>query len=89
MTAPGEVVELRILNVVDNPQYPAYNLAGYFDADRNYIKIYACDQSEYSDLLKFVHQKEDAVARAEARANDAARKAAKDARSAVMRTAKV
>lgn len=63
--------------------------AGYFDADRNYIKLYICDQSEYSDLMKFCHQKEEQVARVEERATAAARKAAKDARSAVMSRTKV
>jgi hypothetical protein len=28
---PGIVVELRILNVVDNPKYPAFTISGYFD----------------------------------------------------------
>jgi hypothetical protein len=30
---PGKVVELRILNVVDNPKYPAFTISGYFDHD--------------------------------------------------------
>jgi hypothetical protein len=30
---PGMVVELRILNVVDNPKYPAFTVFGYFDHD--------------------------------------------------------
>jgi hypothetical protein len=30
---PDMVVELRILNVVDNPRYPAFTLSGYFDHD--------------------------------------------------------
>ena len=28
---PGMVVELRILNVVDNPKYPGFIVTGYFD----------------------------------------------------------
>jgi hypothetical protein len=30
---PGDVVELRILNIVDNPKYPAFTESGYFDFD--------------------------------------------------------
>ena len=30
---PGEVHELRILDCVDNPQYPPFTMFGYFDSD--------------------------------------------------------
>jgi hypothetical protein len=30
---PGDVVELRALNCVDNPKYGAFTVAGFFDAD--------------------------------------------------------
>ena len=30
---PGEVYELRILDCVDNPQYPPFTMFGYFDSD--------------------------------------------------------
>ena len=30
---PGDVVELRILKCVDNPKYPDFTVAGYFDYD--------------------------------------------------------
>lgn len=33
VTAPGEVIELRILKAVDNPKYGAFTLSGYFDFD--------------------------------------------------------
>lgn len=56
--------------------------AGYYDADRTYIKIYGCDQSEFGDLLKAVREKEDAIARAEEKAEKAARQALIDSRSA-------
>ena len=29
----GEVYELRILDCVDNPQYPPFTMVGYFDSD--------------------------------------------------------
>lgn len=59
--------------------------ASFLDADRERVKLYACDQSEYSDLLKLVHQKEEAIEMMEVRAERAARQAAKDARSASYR----
>ena len=59
--------------------------AGYYDADREFIKVYSCDQSEFPKLLEMVKGKEDAIAAAEERAEKAARQAAKDARSRVMR----
>lgn len=57
--------------------------AFYFDAERQTIKIYCCDQSEYGDLLKIARQKGDAVQASEERAEKAARKAAQDARLSV------
>jgi hypothetical protein len=30
---PGSVIELRALNCVDNPTYPAFTVAGFFDSD--------------------------------------------------------
>jgi hypothetical protein len=30
---PGSVIELRILGVLDNPKYPKFTIAGYFDSD--------------------------------------------------------
>jgi hypothetical protein len=30
---PGMVIELRILGVIDNPKYPPFTLAGYYDHD--------------------------------------------------------
>jgi hypothetical protein len=58
---------------------------GYVDADREYIKIYICDQSEYSDMLKYIAKKEHEIAAAEERAEKAAQQAAKDARSKSLR----
>ena len=58
---------------------------GYIDADREYIKIYICDQSEYSDMLKYIAKKEHEIAAAEERAEKAAQQAAKDARSKSLR----
>jgi hypothetical protein len=54
--------------------------AFYFDAERQTIKIYCCDQSEYGDLLKIAKRKGDDVQAAEERAEKAVRKAAVDAR---------
>src|SRR5262249_25695815 len=31
---PGDVLELRVLGVVDNPKYGAFTISGYFDHDR-------------------------------------------------------
>ena len=59
--------------------------AGYYDADREFIKVYSCDQSEFPKLLEMVKAKEDAIAAADERAEKAARQAAKDARSRVIR----
>ncbi len=28
---PGDIVELRILNCVDDPTYPPFTVSGYFD----------------------------------------------------------
>jgi hypothetical protein len=58
--------------------------AGYYDPDREFIKVYSCDQSEFPRLLEMVKKKEDEIAAAEERAEKAARQAAKDARSKVL-----
>lgn len=57
--------------------------AGYYDAERNYVKIYACNQAEFNELMKACKEKEDAIALAEDKAKKAARQAAIDARRAV------
>lgn len=49
--------------------------AGYHDADREYIKIYCHDQSEFGDLMKIAMHKEQDVRDAEERAAAAVRKA--------------
>jgi len=59
--------------------------SGYYDADRQYIKIYCHDQSEYNELLKAVMEKEDAIRLAAEKAEKAARQAATDARRAMAR----
>lgn len=56
--------------------------AGYFDADRQYIKVYCCHNAEYPRLLEKVQQKEGQITLAVERAEKAARQAMIDARSA-------
>jgi len=60
--------------------------AGYFDADRQYIKVYCCHNAEYSQLLMKCQEKEQAVAAWVEKAEKAARQAMIDARSAARRT---
>jgi hypothetical protein len=56
--------------------------AGYYDADRIYIKVYCCHNAEYSELLMRCQRKEAAVAAWNEKADKAARQAQIDARSA-------
>ena len=56
--------------------------AGYFDADRTYIKVYCCHNAEYPRLLEKCQQKEAAVAAWVERSEKAAQQAASDMRSA-------
>lgn len=56
--------------------------AGYYDADRQYIKVYCCHNAEYSNLLLKCQEKEQAVAAWQEKADKAARQAMIDARSA-------
>ncbi len=56
--------------------------AGYYDADRNYIKVYCCHNAEYSSLLLKCQEKERAVAAWVEKSERAAAQAMSDARSA-------
>lgn len=60
--------------------------AGYYDADRQYIKVYCCHNAEYSQLLMKCQEKEAAVAAWVEKAEKAARQAMIDSRSASRRT---
>lgn len=58
--------------------------AGYYDAERNWIKVYGCDQSEYPELLRMTHAKEEKLAEQTALADKAASEAATAARRKVL-----
>lgn len=60
--------------------------AGYYDGDRNYIKVYCCHNAEYSSLLLKCQEKEQAVASWQQRADKAAQQAMIDARSAARKS---
>ena len=55
--------------------------AGYYDAERQYIKVYCCHNAEYSKLLEKCQEKERAVAAWTERADKAAKQAESDARA--------
>ncbi len=56
--------------------------AGYYDGDRNYIKVYCCHNAEYSKLLEKCQAKEAAVTAWMEKAEKAAQQALTDAHSA-------
>lgn len=87
----GTVVKLGIFKHVTNRCFicnkpftdgkPAGE-AGYYDADRAYIKVYCCHNAEYPRLLEKCQQKEAAVAAWVEKSEKAAQQAASDMRSA-------
>ena len=60
--------------------------AGYYDADRVFIKVYCCENAHYNDMLKLCMEKERAIAAWVEKSEKAARQAETDARSAARRT---
>jgi len=60
--------------------------AGYYDADRVFIKVYCCENAHYNDMLKLCMEKERAIAAWVEKSEKAARQAESDARSAARRT---